>query len=314
MRSSVRTCTTPELPAAPHRSAASRGLNEIDQKQKFLHEFRQREWLRSKAKQQYIDFSDEERAELRRYFDSLCGDESDKIHLERLETMLISVGLASTSKEVKALVQAIDLDGNGELDFEEYLAIFRSRSNSEMLEVFKAMMKGRLGDPRLNFENVVSTYRRQLFLEATGATTGRGVRLPADKEKPEKCETIMQNYTNLQKSRHEEALKEGRGGLGAAASDKALYAPFEGYVCAPLGSLRMIWRQVAKEHDIGPAHTLHDDADRFGVIKSPVDLINEICSPSRKIRPAERFGATVMVPAAPADQEVATMARARTGH
>mmetsp|Transcript_10786 Transcript_10786/g.28671 ORF Transcript_10786/g.28671 Transcript_10786/m.28671 type:complete len:399 (+) Transcript_10786:121-1317(+) len=265
---------------------------------KFLHEHRQREWLRSKAKHKYVDFSEEERSELRRYFDALAMGE-EKINLDRLETMLISLGLARTRKEVQKIVQAIDTNGNGELDFEEYLEIFRSRANSEMFEVFKAMMEGRLGDPNLNFENVVSTYRRQLFLEATGATTGRSVKLPSDKEKPQRCEKILQNFATLQRSRYEEAVyaAEANFGTGATPLDKDVL-PYDLSGGIPLGSLGMMWRGVAEESKFAPERpsSAERDKGRLGVPKSPCRVIDEIVNKSDKGRARiGRLGSTIVI-------------------
>merc|ERR1719401_2679521 len=136
--------------------------------------------------------------------------------MDRLETMLISLGLASTRKEVKEIVDKIDDNGNGELDFDEYLELFRRQNDSQIFKVFKAMMEGKLGDRNLNFQTVISTYRRQLFLDATGARTNRQVRIPSDyvtEDIPlEHSVQVLQNFARMQNLRYNEAAASAAEG------------------------------------------------------------------------------------------------------
>lgn len=45
-----------------------------------------------------------------------------------IEETLISLGLARTREDVDDIVKSLDTDGNGELDFEEFLQMFKETS------------------------------------------------------------------------------------------------------------------------------------------------------------------------------------------
>lgn len=50
------------------------------------------------------------------------------IGADEIEETLISLGLAKTQDEVDAIVQELDVDGNGELDFDEFLQMLKDTS------------------------------------------------------------------------------------------------------------------------------------------------------------------------------------------
>jgi Ca2+-binding EF-hand superfamily protein len=52
-----------------------------------------RNWLKSRGKEHYIDFEDEELRQLRDYFGSLDDDGSGSIGVDELEDPLIALGL-----------------------------------------------------------------------------------------------------------------------------------------------------------------------------------------------------------------------------
>jgi len=198
------------------------------ERRRLLHERRQRQWLRSKAKHGYVDFSDAERAELRRYFDALAED-NQRIRLESLEDLFISLGAADTRDEVLKLVAELDEDNNGELDFEEYLEIVRNWTNAnitqarlraakapgeyeevaaaakrakettERLKVFMAMMQGKLGD------------QTSISKRSSPTTAGRSCLMPpaleaalltSRQEGPEYCTTLRRcNETDTKQLR-----------------------------------------------------------------------------------------------------------------
>eukprot|EP00927_Polykrikos_kofoidii_P038969 TRINITY_DN33406_c0_g1_i1.p1 TRINITY_DN33406_c0_g1~~TRINITY_DN33406_c0_g1_i1.p1 ORF type:complete len:381 (-),score=74.21 TRINITY_DN33406_c0_g1_i1:144-1286(-) len=210
--------------------------NWAPENKRLLHERRERKWLRSKAKHGYIDFSDSERSELKRYFDALCDQGGTKMRVDKLEDMLISLGLAETRQDVLEIVETLDAerDPMSDLDFEDYLKIVRSRTDSD---IFPAMMMGKLGDRNLNFQTVISTYRRQLILDNM-------CERPKKKDQPRKGEDILQNFAALQKSRYDEAVAEH----GVCDSDEIL--PFVATGAAPMGGLEMVWRGVVAEYGL----------------------------------------------------------------
>ena len=62
------------------------------------------------------------------FFLQLDTDRSGMIGSHEIEETLISLGLARTREEVDDIVKSLDTDGNGELDFEEFLQMFKETS------------------------------------------------------------------------------------------------------------------------------------------------------------------------------------------
>merc|ERR1719188_214349 len=126
---------------------------------------------------------------------------------------MISLGVANNQKEVRKIVDSIETNDKGNLDFEEFLEIFRTRTDSDMLQVFKSMMEGRLGDRNLNFQTVISAYRRRLFVDAMGARQPRLMHLPMDKCIPSEQGTkILNNYAALQRAHYDVAAAAAQNG------------------------------------------------------------------------------------------------------
>lgn len=51
------------------------------------------------------------------------------IGLEELEKPLISLGLCNSRQEVQKIMDSVDDDGSGQIEFNEFLAIIKSASN-----------------------------------------------------------------------------------------------------------------------------------------------------------------------------------------
>ena len=177
-----------------------------------------------KHKHQFLDFSPQERVELRRYFDELAGT-NGKISLEQLETMLISLGLAENPREVRFLADQVDDLKVGELDFEQFLELVLRRTDSNLVTVFMQMASGKLGNSNLNFKTLISAYRRQLFLDASGAGTSGRQQLGGK---------ILQSFADLQRNRWEAkfaADKEAQA-MGTDEPDFNVAAALLAYFCS----------------------------------------------------------------------------------
>jgi len=271
------------------------------EQKRLLHERRERAWLRNKGRHACIDFSDEERAALRRYFDCLAESNS-RIKLDKLEDFLISLGLASTRHDVQQLVKAISKNasvdiGSYELDFEEYLEIVRQRADSAIFKVFKAMMEGNLGDQNLNFQTVISEYRRHLILDATGA---RG----ATPEVLDRCRRIMINFADLQYSRFKEV--HGTAPIRREEKEKKKkheqhsFDPNVGH--APLGGLGMLWRGVCSDQNLVETRPASTEGKSRRVLEKPLSprsVIRSIVDPTTAHNPNKSsfHRGTVMVSA-----------------
>jgi Ca2+-binding EF-hand superfamily protein len=87
-----------------------------------------RHWLSKHGKNKFIDFRDEELIKLRNYFKDLDEDGSGSIGIEELEKPLISLGLCTTREDVKKIMEKVDEDKSGQIEFNEFLHIIKSAS------------------------------------------------------------------------------------------------------------------------------------------------------------------------------------------
>lgn len=138
--------------------------------------------------------------ELRKWFDKLDTDGSGEIDCTELADPLISTGFAESMMDVVKLIRTVDLDGSGEIGFQEFLKILKPRqsgtdaaiaaaaAHEEGHENYKARME-REGDPAnamvklqetltkatstLPLEALINTNRRQLIMEAVMALSSR---------------------------------------------------------------------------------------------------------------------------------------------
>lgn len=250
-----------------------------------------------------VFFSESERTELRRYFEAIAEVESAntskqrKIRVDRLEDMLISLGLAENRHEVEAIVRAIDDEESGELDFEQYLTIVRTRADPAIFQVFKAMIDGKLGDGNLDFRTVISGYRRGMIIDATGARTASPSEPELDKKKKSEIEAtkrrgnrILHNFATLQNSRYEKAEKSGQKAGGDVL-------PFDARGRAPPGSMELLWHTVCADHGLLPSPRASGDGTSKRTLDppmSPREVIERIVQANGKKSINQRRGTLII--------------------
>jgi len=317
----------PKLQTSPLKGI--HGRQWTTENRRLLHEMRERSWLKQQGKHAMVDFSERERKELRTYFEAIAEAEptspkkQGRIRVDRLEDMLISLGLAGNRREVGEIVRAIDDKGSGELDFEQYLTIVRTIAGPAIFTVFKAMIDGKLGDANLHFRTVISSYRRRMIMDATG------VRCPSksapllvpqadlEQDKTRKQEDvwtrkkrgkrILDNFANLQKVRYDKGEK--RGERGEAGEDSM---PWAGSGFVPTGGMQMLWHTVCAENNLVPSRPTSADKRALEPPRSPRDIIQSIVSASTK-RPSRR--GTLIIAAPDTDGgEVTSRPTTQEGH
>lgn len=179
----------------------------------------------------------------------------------KLEDFMISLGLASTRREVKGIVESIHGGETDELDFEEFLTIVRRRADKEVVPLFKAMMEGKLGDHNLDFQTVISLYRRHLILDAMGIGSSKP-------EKQEKGKKLLHNFSELQKRRWEDA------------EDKSVRVwKFDAVGRVPLGGLAVTWDDAQRNLSLVPSRPPSADGTskkNRSKPKSPREVINDV--------------------------------------
>ena len=117
---------------------------EDDQKQHLFRSERDLKcWLRKHGKSQYIDFEDDKKKILFQYFKSLDGDGSESIGVDELEDPLIALGLVKDRQQVERIIQEVDDDGTGAIEFPEFLKIISlGKNKSKKKGAFKNSDEG----------------------------------------------------------------------------------------------------------------------------------------------------------------------------
>ena len=68
-----------------------------------------------------LDFNDSQIRKLREYFNSLDVDGGGSISIDEIKVPLIGLGLVDTLKQVENIINMVDEDGSGEIEFNEFL-------------------------------------------------------------------------------------------------------------------------------------------------------------------------------------------------
>ena len=91
-------------------------------------------------------------------------DGSGSIGTEEISGPLIGLGLVNSYEEVEKLVEMVDEDGSGMIEFEEFLDIVTNKTGSSGASVicnfFKDLTNGRFKTGGLAFPNWVLTQQR----------------------------------------------------------------------------------------------------------------------------------------------------------
>lgn len=77
----------------------------------------------------FLEFNEEYRKKIRDYFDSLDSGDTHSIGILELEEPLITLGIAKGRTEVKKIMDEIDKDKSGEIEFDEFLEILKGKTN-----------------------------------------------------------------------------------------------------------------------------------------------------------------------------------------
>merc|ERR1712088_1267862 len=78
--------------------------------------------------------TEEQTAECREAFALFDKDGDGTISTKELGTVMNSLGQKPTSAELEAMIKEIDTDGNGEIDFDEFLAMMAKKLQESDLE------------------------------------------------------------------------------------------------------------------------------------------------------------------------------------
>ena len=140
-----------------------------------------RKWLVKHGKDHCIDFDDADLKKLRGYFSELDDDGSGAIGVDELEDPLIALGLVDSRQDVDKIVQEVDDDGTGMIEFGEFLSIIKGGSKNKsddsdkkdnsaaIKHFFKDLTAGKMtigGNKNIPFSLYISGMRRRHILAA----------------------------------------------------------------------------------------------------------------------------------------------------
>ena len=82
------------------------------------------------AEKKHSHLTEEELAEFREIFNLVDLDKGGTISKDELKTLMTTLGLRPTQEELNAMVDEIDSDGNGEIDFDEFVTVMSRKVNT----------------------------------------------------------------------------------------------------------------------------------------------------------------------------------------
>lgn len=79
---------------------------------------------------------------MKQYFNSLDKKNCGSIGIDELEELMLSVGLLETREEIKALIDSVDEDKSGKIQFGQFLAMIQNDEgpNEEIVSFFKTVI------------------------------------------------------------------------------------------------------------------------------------------------------------------------------
>ena len=116
---------------------------------------------KSFSAKQYVQpgLSEEEVLEIKEAFDLFDTDETNSIDPKEIKQAMVSLGFDSKNQTIYQMVSDLDADGNGSIDFEEFLKLMTTRlSDKDSLEDLKKVFY-LFDDEKTNFINIQNLRR-----------------------------------------------------------------------------------------------------------------------------------------------------------
>lgn len=125
-------------------------------------------------------------------FDSLDEQKTGSIGVEQLEDPLVGLGFADTRDDVQEMVDLVDEDGSGKIEFGEFLSIIKNADANEKTakinKFFKDLTNGNLnsGSEDISFYLLVQRMRRNYLMDGL---------MSDNREKKEFGQKILKNVS-----------------------------------------------------------------------------------------------------------------------
>lgn len=95
-----------------------------------------------------------------------------------MKAPLIGLGFAATIEDVKKMIDNVDLDGSGQIEFPEFLAVVKNSgvdpesASAQMTAFFKKLTNGEIGQKDLSFSQFVNSQKREKLMDAICSPKG----------------------------------------------------------------------------------------------------------------------------------------------
>ncbi|CAI2377112.1 unnamed protein product [Moneuplotes crassus] len=108
------------------------------------------------------DLSETQLEEFKEAFSLFDKDGDGTVDTNELGQVMRTLGQNPTEAELNEMIQEVDVDGNGEIDFEEFVGLMAKKLNEEdtqeeFVEVFEIFDKD--GDDRINQKDLFATLK-----------------------------------------------------------------------------------------------------------------------------------------------------------
>ena len=110
----------------------------------------------------YDDMSQDQIDEYREIYNIFDADQSGSIQHDEIAQVMRTLGQNPTDDEVEQMVSAIDVDGNGEVEFDEFIILMvqqlkkENMAEEELVEVFKVFDKN--GDGAIGMDDLIARF------------------------------------------------------------------------------------------------------------------------------------------------------------
>lgn len=164
-----------------------------------MHKIETKRWLEQKGK--FVEFDLKTMNKYKIYYDDMCQinpDGNEGMGVDQLQEPFISLGLARSKEDVNELINSVDDDGSGRIEFNEFLRIIHNKSkkkdkgNEKITTFFKNLANNNVSKEynleEFSFKTSMNILRRDNLLKAFIGM--------CDKDKIEGI-NMIKSYSNL---------------------------------------------------------------------------------------------------------------------
>jgi hypothetical protein len=256
----------------------------------YLHELRQRRWLKNKGKYGCLDFTDAERSQLDENFKMLAGG-NEKIPMQTMEELLMLLNVVDTVEKAQWIIKSVraddDIGDNDGTNFEDFLKLLMKFLGTEgVLGLTSILETG-----RVDFHTASLAYRRKRILEGTGVHHFLNP-TATSKVVQDRGALVSKRMFALQKDREINGVSSfglPPGNLLSGNNAGNEYVP-------SLGNLTATWHDVCLSKNLRQLNPKHGEESNLLLRpRSPREIIESIVRTLPNAQQVHKVGQTIVV-------------------